>query len=139
MSSLSFASGSEKLVWSCTANGNSQAFVIRKVENVEEFYRYNSEHVVVINDETILRTLGLQTRPFILGAWVASASWKIIFRDYGLEPENLWTAVKGRSQDGIAFYSDGPGMKIIALDTGSQRKPLFFRNWYFNYGECLKF
>jgi hypothetical protein len=118
-------------VWACKKGEQAPEAVI--VFNVDPSVSqvFASTQILAVQDEQICSALNV-TCPFVSGAWNGN------YRLTGPVKYALWGS-RGRYEDTLMFFSDGPGMKMVHISNGAQPSANWQSSWYFNPGECSKF
>lgn len=119
-------------VWTCQTPTSDRG--VRIVQDTDSAIY---QHFLEISDAQVCEALEVQC-PYYYGITSESWAWKKdATRDSGEQPIHFWPSVKGRYQEGLLFLSNGNGMKLVRLDTGSTPSIRWDLNWYFPYGSCF--
>jgi hypothetical protein len=113
--------------WQCYKDGKVAVEIRTAQAPIHNFSKYE----MVIVDSEVCRAVGVRC-PF-RAATGNSPFWQ---QKLQAAPKHFWSAIKGKSEDGVLFYSDGGGMKVIGVYTGSQPNIAPDKNWYFDTGYC---
>ncbi len=116
----------ERMLWQCRQDPFPTLFMFQ-VDGPGSAY-LSGNLILVVQDNQVCRELNV-TCPFVASVREST------FGHTGPVKFGYWAA-RGRYEDTVMFFSDGAGMKAVAVSNGAQPRVKWNSHWYFNPGEC---